>query len=69
MSKNIYVYSTLGKLWATLKVQSAIDTLENKKGNKTPVKPTATSQAKKASATTVPITKYKQGLSTGVPRK
>ena len=50
------------------KVQSAIDTLENKKGNKTPVKPTATSQAKKASATTVPIAKYKQGLSAGVPR-
>ena len=51
------------------KVQSAIDTLESKKDNKTPVKPKTTSQAKKASATTVPITKYKQGLSAGISKK
>ena len=48
------------------KVKSAIVNLENK--NQTPVKPTAASQAKKATSTT-PIAKHKQGLASGHLKK
>ena len=55
---------------ADSKVMSAVVSLESKKNPITPSKTPISTQAKKASATTAPISKHKQGgLASGPPRK
>ena len=55
---------------ADSKVMSAVVSLESKGNPQTPTKPPISTQAKKSSATTAPISKHKQGgLTSGPHRK